>query len=69
MRRLLIVLLAAALLLAIDRGEYVAGRAAADRIADRPEVVGQPDVDVLGFLFLTRLLAREFHDVDVTSPP
>lgn len=70
MRRLLIVLLVlAALLLAVDRGaEYLAGRAAADRLAERPEVVGQPDVNVGGFPFLTQVLAREFGAVDVSVP-
>jgi LmeA-like phospholipid-binding len=70
MRRLLIgVLVLVALLLAVDRGaEFLAGRAAADRLADRPEVVGQPDVNVGGFPFLTQLLAREFDDVDVSVP-
>ncbi len=70
MRRFLIVVIVLlALLLAADRGaEYLAGRAAADRLADRPEVVGQPDVDVGGFPFLTQLAAREFQDVDVSVP-
>jgi hypothetical protein len=66
---LIVVLVLVALLLGVDRGaEYLAGRAAADRLAERPEVVGQPEVDVGGFPFLTQLLAREFNDVDVSVP-
>jgi LmeA-like phospholipid-binding len=70
MRALLVVVIVlVALLLAADRGaEYLAGEAAEDRLAERPEVVGEPDVDVGGFPFLTQLLAREFDDVDVRVP-
>jgi hypothetical protein len=70
MRALLIVVMVlVALLLAVDRGaEYLAGEAAEDRLAARPEVVGEPDVNVGGFPFLTQLLARQFNDVDVSVP-